>query len=335
MTGLQQQSLSEKRTDKETEKETDKRTDKRTDKGTDKETDKGTDKDVLDINLALMKKQEIICTREPLTRFPPAFDKDYVVAGVGLVICLRGSYTCSVNSRELEAHAGQTLFVPEEDCLQILAQSDDLLVHLLFYRVDSIRDILSNEVSSMRFYSIFSAEPNYIWQTDEEEDLMRYTSLLSGLKEEKETADGKGHADYFSHYERQLLLLALTHRLCSIYYRRMLDNPHQSMEHKHEIFVRLIRLIDAHYTRERGVEFYADKLCLSPKYLSALSKSICGYTVQELVFKSIVRKSISLLKNTSMNIQEIADYFNFPNASYYGTFFRKQTGYSPQHYREL
>lgn len=88
-----------------------------------------------------------------------------------------------------------------------------------------------------------------------------------------------------------------------------------------------------HYMEQRGVEFYADKLCLSPKYLSVLSKSICGYTVQELVFKAIIRKSISLLKNTQKSIQEISDYFNFPNASYFGTFFRKQTGVSPQQYR--
>lgn len=64
--------------------------------------------------------------------------------------------------------------------------------------------------------------------------------------------------------------------------------------------------------QERGVEFYADKLCLSPKYLSAVSKSICGYTVQELVFKAIIRKSISLLKNTQKDIQEISNAFGFP-----------------------
>ena len=86
--------------------------------------------------------------------------------------------------------------------------------------------------------------------------------------------------------------------------------------------------------QERGVEFYADKLCLSPKYLSAVSKSICGYTVQELVFKAIIRKSISLLKNTQKDIQEISNAFGFPNASYFGTFFTKQVGVSPQQYRK-
>ena len=120
---------------------------------------------------------------------------------------------------------------------------------------------------------------------------------------------------------------------CSIYNRKLM-NLKTTVGHKHEIFIRLIQLIDAHYTEERGVEFYADKLCLSPKYLSALSKSVCGFTVQELIFKSIIRKSISLLKNTQKNIQEIADFFNFPNASYFGTFFKKQTGMSPQQYRK-
>ena len=102
---------------------------------------------------------------------------------------------------------------------------------------------------------------------------------------------------------------------------------------KNEIFVRLIQLIEQYYMKERGVGFYADKLCLSPKYLSALAKNICGYTVQELVFKAIIRKSISLLKNTQKDILEISNELNFPNASYFGTFFKKQMGMSPQQYR--
>ena len=136
----------------------------------------------------------------------------------------------------------------------------------------------------------------------------------------------------FNHYEQKLLLLALTYRICSIYHRKLITG-NDSVGHKNEIFIRLIQLIEQHYMQERGVEFYADKLCLSPKYLSALSKTICGYTVQQLVFKAIIRKSISLLKNSQKNIQEISDYFNFPNASYFGTFFKKQTGMSPLYYR--
>ena len=116
-------------------------------------------------------------------------------------------------------------------------------------------------------------------------------------------------------------------------YRRFNTWKEPVLSRDKEIAREFVQLVWQYYTKERGVDFYADKLCLSPKYLSALSKSICGYTVQELVFKSIIRKSISLLKNTQKNVQEISDFFNFPNASYFGTFFKKQTGMSPQQYR--
>lgn len=111
-------------------------------------------------------------------------------------------------------------------------------------------------------------------------------------------------------------------------------NNQNAMGHRNEVFLKLISLIEQYYMQERGVEFYADKLCLSPKYLSVICKSICGYTVKDLVSKSIIRKSISLLKNTQKNIQEIADMFNFPNASFLGTFFKKQMGMSPGQYRK-
>lgn len=176
----------------------------------------------------------------------------------------------------------------------------------------------------MNLYSHLATEPCYVWNTGEEEEVLKYLSLLDNtLKIEENT---------FNRYEQKLLLLALTYRLCSVYTRKLIAEK-ASVSHKHDIFIRLVQLIEQYYTKERGVDFYADKLCLSPKYLSALSKSICGYTVQELVFKSIIRKSISLLKNTQKNVQEISDFFNFPNASYFGTFFKKQTGMSPQQYR--
>lgn len=278
------------------------------------------------LNKSLMERQEIACSEGSIHHFPDILTRPYRVSGVGIVVCLDGRFRFSIGDKELEAHAGQTLFVPSEETFCVLEQSADLRVSLLFYEVENIRDIVSNAVSAMRFYSIALANPGYVWNTGDEDDLLHYIQLLHGMQQDK--------ADHFGHYERQLLLLALTHRLCAIYHHHMLESHTGGTGHKHETFVRLIRLIDQHYTTQRGVDFYADKLCLSAKYLSTLCKSVCGYTVQELVFKSIIRKSISLLKNTEMTIQEISDYFNFPNASYFGTFFKKQMGVSPQNYRE-
>ena len=80
-----------------------------------------------------------------------------------------------------------------------------------------------------------------------------------------------------------------------------------------EIYIELIQLIDKHYTHERGVRFYADKLCLSAKYLTSLVKSISGNTVQQLVFKAIVKKAIFLVTSTDKSIKEISDYLLAPS----------------------
>lgn len=105
------------------------------------------------------------------------------------------------------------------------------------------------------------------------------------------------------------------------------------MGHRNEVFLKLISLIEQYYMQERGVEFYADKLCLSPKYLSVICKSICGYTVKDLVSKSIIRKSISLLKihrKTYKKLQ-ICSIFLMP---LFWNFLQKQMGMSPGQYRK-
>ena len=271
---------------------------------------------------ALLNKQQICSSEGVLSSFPTVLKEPFMIDGVGLVICRQGSFTFILNQKSFSAKAGDTLFLPKDSL--VLYSSADVEVFIFIYQTDPIRDIIGNSVVSMNLYSHLATEPCYVWNTGEEEEVLKYLSLLDNTLNIEENT--------FNRYEQKLLLLALTYRLCSVYTRKLIAEK-ASVSHKHDIFIRLIQLIEQYYTKERGVDFYADKLCLSPKYLSALSKSICGYTVQELVFKSIIRKSISLLKNTQKNVQEISDFFNFPNASYFGTFFKKQTGMSPQQYR--
>ncbi|RHK36193.1 AraC family transcriptional regulator [Bacteroides ovatus] len=247
--------------------------------------------------------------------------------GLGLVICRQGNFQFSLNQKKHFAEAGESLFIPEDGEFQVLQESEDMEVRILIYQIEPIRDIMGNLVVSMYMYSrLTPEEPSCVWSTGEEEEIVKYMSLLDNVLQSEENS--------FKLYEQKLLLLALTYRICSIYNRKLVNDGREVGGRKNEVFIHLIQLIEKYYMQERGVEFYADKLCLSPKYLSAVSKSICGYTVQELVFKAIIRKSISLLKNTQKDIQEISNAFGFPNASYFGTFFKKQVGVSPQQYRK-
>lgn len=282
---------------------------------------------LLQFDRDLLSGKNICSSRGVLVTFPSSLKKLFHMKGLGVIICHRGSFQFSLNQKVCSAKAGESLFIPEEGAFQVLQESEDMEVQILIYQIEPIRDIMGNAVVTMYMYSrITPDEPSCVWTTGEEEEITKYMSLLDSAVEVEENP--------FKLYEQKLLLLALTYRICSMYNRKLVNDGEEAGGRKNEVFIRLIQLIEKYYMQERGVEFYADKLCLSPKYLSAVSKSICGYTVQELVFKAIIRKSISLLKNTQKDIQEISNEFGFPNASYFGTFFKKQMGMSPQQYRK-
>lgn len=268
--------------------------------------------------------KDICCLEGEVKAFPKILCKPFLMNYVGLIVCDKGYFCFDVDKKKFTARAGETVFLSEGNNFSIGELSDDLRVSILFYHIDPIREILGSSIVAMYLYTTLTPEPCYVWTSGEESDLARYIALLGRHR--------KSAQNPFDNHECKLLLLALTYRLCSIYSRRIIEEKNVA-GHKIDTFIKLIRLIEKYYMQERGVAFYADKLCLSPKYLSALSKSVCGYTVQELVFRAIIRKSIFWLKNTNKSVQEISDDLNFPNASFFGTFFKKQTGLAPSYYR--
>ena len=273
---------------------------------------------------ALERRLDVCSSEGYLNVFPQSLMSSYLVDYIGLVVCTRGSYSFKVNEEKMEARAGETLFLTENVHFQIESVSADLEYSLLFYRIAPIRDILGNTVMMMRLYATLNPRPFIVLATGEEYALADYTQLLPSASYTESTM--------FDGHERKLLMLSLTYRLCSIFNRKVVQGGEAS-GHKIDIFVKLITLISDHYPKERSVSFYADRLCLSPKYLSSMVKGICGYTVQDLVFKAIIRRAIFLMTSTSKTIQEISDELNFPNASAFGTFFKKHTGLSPKNYR--
>ena len=273
---------------------------------------------------ALERRLDVCSSEGYLNVFPQSLMSSYLVDYIGLVVCTRGSYSLKANEDNMEARAGETLSLTANVHFQIESVSADLEYSLLFYRITPIRDILGNTVMMMRLYATLNPRPFIVLATGEEYALADYTQLLPSASYTESTM--------FDGHERKLLMLSLTYRLCSIFNRKVVQGGEAS-GHKIDIFVKLITLISDHYPKERSVSFYADRLCLSPKYLSSMVKGICGYTVQDLVFKAIIRRAIFLMTSTSKTIQEISDELNFPNASAFGTFFKKHTGLSPKNYR--
>lgn len=274
---------------------------------------------------ALSGQSDVCSSGGPVNAFPESFRNGFCCFGIGLIVCTQGKFEFSIDRQVHTATAGQSVFIPEGALFRINGKSEDMEVSILIYKVHPIKNVLGNQVYSVHLYTRMSPHIPCVWQTGDEEDMANYITLIG--------TSTPPDNDLFAAYERKLLLLSLTYRLCAVFQRKFLSGQTANVRQT-EIFLRLIQFIDRYYTSQRGVEFYADKLCLTPKYLSGVSKAVCGYTVQELVFKAITRRSMALLDSTNKTVLEISEELNFPNPSSFGTFFRKQTGLSPQKYRE-
>lgn len=94
-----------------------------------------------------------------------------------------------------------------------------------------------------------------------------------------------------------------------------------------------LTLAEKHASTQRETSFYADKLCLTPKYLSRLVKEKTGRTAKEIILNYVSLQARSMLLGTNLQIQQISDALHFPSQSVFGKFFKRTTGLSPREYR--
>ena len=104
---------------------------------------------------------------------------------------------------------------------------------------------------------------------------------------------------------------------------------------KNSIVERFMELVQEHYREERLIGFYADKLCITPKYLSKLVKDNTGRSAGEWIESYVILDARAMLQSSDMTIQQIAVSLNFPNQSFFGKYFKRATGISPKQYRQM
>lgn len=100
------------------------------------------------------------------------------------------------------------------------------------------------------------------------------------------------------------------------------------------LFEQFIKLVSIHHTSHRNVTFYADKLCLTPKYLSKLIKNATGKSAPEWIDSFVILDAKNMLKYSNDTIKEIVYRLNFPNQSVFYKFFKARTGMTPSEYRK-
>lgn len=118
------------------------------------------------------------------------------------------------------------------------------------------------------------------------------------------------------------------------YYIHGLQSQPSTMTAQQEKCERFLSLVAENFKTQRDIGFYADKLCVTSKYLSTLLKQETGMTALDWIEKHVVLYAKSCLSSTSKTIQEISDELDFPSQSVFGKYFKRVEGMSPKAYRQ-
>ena len=119
------------------------------------------------------------------------------------------------------------------------------------------------------------------------------------------------------------------------YYGRLGQNNRvkPAVTYKNKIVEQFMDLVRTHFREERLIGFYADSLCITPKYLSKIVKQNTGRSAGEWIESHVILEARTMLQSSDMTIQQIATALNFPNQSFFGKYFKRIMGISPKQYR--
>lgn len=133
---------------------------------------------------------------------------------------------------------------------------------------------------------------------------------------------------------RKYLLTAFLHTFGTIYRRYIPSEPVGKLTRANLIFKNFLSLLVEYYAQERSVSFYANKLCITPKYLGTICREVSKKLATDIIANAVILDAKAKLHKGDLSVQEISDSLNFPNASFFGRYFKRHTGYSPMQYRE-
>lgn len=110
-------------------------------------------------------------------------------------------------------------------------------------------------------------------------------------------------------------------------------NPLNSQVRPADIYNRLLSLIANNYVHEHDVSFYANRLCITTRYLNQVTVKMIGYSPKQVISNYLMHEAKILLETSTLSIQEISEKLGFSSQITFCRFFKKQEGIAPTEYR--
>ena len=244
------------------------------------------------------------------------------VAMNAVVICTNGKVQAQMNGKQMELRKNQVAIVPQNVTVTDVMVSPDFNLKAMFLTNRILQSFLREKMNIWN--DMMYIRRHHIVTMDEDEILFYthfYDMLTLTITKGK---DNPLHTDVIQSLLRSAIL-AFCGRM-----EQMLSSD-TGLADSH--FQHFLDLLHSNDVKRHTVEAYASKLCISPKYLTAVCKKNSGKTANEWITEQVLEDIRYYLRQTDLSIKQICDQLGFPNPSFFGKYVKDHFGMTPMQFR--
>lgn len=254
-------------------------------------------------------------------------DGPQVITYGAILICRKGKATVNINYKEWHLHEGAVITVFPNDVVELKVKSEASLfdVEMLKYNASLLR-----EASLQLEQTVYSSLREDRCRQDTPVVTNIIDSMFALLKV------------YFNQTEctciSQLVLLQLKAFFVG-FHEYLQRNPQNRPDDEvksyrvRELFNRFMMLMERDYKLSRDVNYYADLMHITSKYLTNIVRQVAGHTPKTIIDQYVILQLKMQLQRSSQSIKEIAWEYHFTDVSFFCRYFKKHTGLTPQQMR--
>lgn len=267
-------------------------------------------------------KNFIISDRD---KFPANFalNQSNILDGVAFFICIRGTAKIRINFRDYEVDPNTVLTILPNHIFEAIEVSDDFFNVMLIFSID----FLSDMPIQLDIVKQIGASPYLKVNNEDKRIFLEIHNLIVRLYEQKQHPLREDIA--------KSMLYTLILQLKAVMNTQAESDPKtDSNTRQVQLTEQFMKLLSNNFKTNRTPAFYADKLCVSTKYLSQVVRETTNESVFAWLNKATVIGIKNMLRTTDLSIAQISDELNFPNPSFFGRYFKRHTGMTPGEYRK-
>ena len=271
-------------------------------------------------SLAILREPFISGTDENLS---PVMHHLWKLEGGAIYFCRKGWAHATINLKDYEIVENTQVVLLPGTIIRINGCSSDFTASFFGFPKEMFME------ACMRFEPIFfrfiKEQPCYVLPQEN-------TGAINGLIR----ATTAIYNDRENRFRNQIAKNHLQSFMLDIYdkcYRYFDKQEIEGGSRQDEIFKKFVALVHENCISQREVNVYADKLCISTKYLTGICKAVTGDSAKKIIDDFAILEIKVLLQSTELTVQEIADRLVFPDQSYLGRYFKRHEGMSPKEYQ--